>query len=515
MPDLPKIPWWGGAILAGIGIAGSLPPWGWWPLAFLGIAGWDHLTAEVGPATRFIRSFVIAATWLTIAMFWMIDLTLPGFILAVLAYSAYFGIAGALTPTHRPHRFIVFPIAIVVAELVRWRFPFGGVPLANIALSQVETPLAGTARIAGPYLIIALVVLVALSLRELVTTDNRRLALIGLGVTVGFIVLGVLHPRASDIGELEVAVVQGGGATRTRASGESAAVVLGRHVETTRYLNQDVDLVLWPENVVNPGRFFSVDDARGVVAGVAERADATLLSGWFYRVNREDGDGVETVNYQAATTAAGKQIDRYDKVRIVPFGEYVPLRGLIERFSSDIPNADVRAGTGPAIVTTPEGVFGVNISWEAYFERRSRDAIVNGAEVLTNPTNGASYWLSLVHTQQVASNQLRAIEGDRWLLMAAPTGMSAIVSPDGDVIQRSDLGERIIMTETIQRREGRTLFSNLGIWPVFLYALVALTVTTRVGDLIPNPRKSSSTPSESGSGVETQTTPMDRTKNQI
>ncbi|MBT8241689.1 MAG: apolipoprotein N-acyltransferase [Acidimicrobiia bacterium] len=471
MPSLPKIPWWGGAILAGIGLAGSLPPWGWWPLAFLGIAGWDHLTAEVGPSTRFVRSSLIAATWLTIAMFWMIDLTVLGFILAVLAYSAYFGVAGALTPTDRPQRFVVFPIAIVVAELVRWRFPFGGVPLANIALSQVETPLAQTARIGGPYLIIGLVVLVGLSLRELVTTDNRRLGLIGLGVVVGFTVLGILHPRASDIGELDVALVQGGGATRTRASGESAAVVLGRHVETTRYLDQPVDLVLWPENVVNPGRFFSVTDAEEVVAGVAERADATLLSGWFYRVNDPDGDGVETVNYQAVTTADGEEIDRYDKVRIVPFGEFVPLRGLIEVFSSDIPNADVRAGTGPAVVTSPEGVFGVNISWEAYFERRSRDAIAHGAEVLTNPTNGASYWLSLVHTQQVASNQLRAIEGDRWLLMAAPTGMSAIVSPDGDVIQRSDLGERIIMTESIQRREGRTLFSYLGVWPVLLYVV--------------------------------------------
>lgn len=490
MPELPKIPWWGGAILAGIGIAGSLPPWGWWPLAFLGMAGWDHLTADVGPATRFIRSFVIAATWLTIAMFWMIDLTLPGFIVAVLAYSAYFGIAGALTPTHRPHRFIVFPIVIVVAELIRWRFPFGGVPLANIALSQVETPIAWTARVGGPYLIIALVALVGLSLRELLTTDNRRLGLLGLAITVGFVGLGIIHPRASDVGDLDVAVVQGGGATRTRATGESSSVVLGRHIEATRYLDEQVDLVLWPENVVNPGRFFSVDDASEIIADVAREADATLLTGWFYRVDRADGDGVETVNYQAAHTSDGSQIDRYDKVRIVPFGEFVPLRGLIERFSPDLPNADVRAGTGPAVLDTPEGVIGVAISWEAYFERRTRDAIANDAEVLTNPTNGASFWLTQVHTQQVASNQLRAIEGDRWMLMAGPTGLSAIIDPGGELLQRSDLGERIVMTETIQRREGRTLFSYLGIWPVVLYALAALAITTPLGDLIPRPSRS-------------------------
>lgn len=459
-------------MLSGVLIAGSLPPWGWWPMIFLGIAVWDDLTADVGPFARFRRSFVIAATWLTIAMFWMIDLTLPGFIVAVLAYSCYFGVAGAVTPTKRTHRFIVFPAAIVVAELIRWRFPFGGVPLANIALSQVETPLAWTARLGGPYLIIVLVVLLGLSLREIVTTDNRRLGFLGLALVAVSVGLAMVHPRAADLGELDVAVVQGGGATRTRASGESAAVVLARHVEATRYLESNVDLVLWPENVVNPGRFFDVDVAADVVAEVAQNADATLLTGWFYRV---DGG---TVNYQAANTANGEEVDRYDKVRIVPFGEYVPLRGLIERFNSDIPNADVLPGTGPAVVDVPEGRIGVNISWEAYFERRNRDSVANGAEVLTNPTNGASYWLTQVHTQQVASNQLRAIEGDRWLLMAAPTGMSAIISPDGNVIQRSDLGERIVMTESIQRREGRTLFSYLGIWPVLLYALVAIFVVS-------------------------------------
>ncbi len=454
------------AILGGICLAGSLPPWGWWPLVFVGIALWDHITADVPPIQRFFRSMVLTAVWLTIAMFWMIDLTAPGFAIAVLAYSAYFGVAGALTPLDRKSRFLVFPFMVVLAELIRWRFPFGGVPLANLALSQVETPLAGTARIGGPYLIIGLAVLLGLSARELLTSDNRRLALAGIGVAVVAVALGMLHPRASDLGELDVAVVQGGGATRTRASGESAAVVLGRHIEATRYIEGPVDLVLWPENVVNPGRFFDVEAAQMLVAGVAEEVDATLLSGWFYRVN-----ATQTVNYQAATDAEGNELGRYEKVRIVPFGEYVPLRGLIETFSQDLPSADVRQGTGPAILETPEGTIGVSISWEAYFEQRTRDSISSGAEVLTNPTNGASYWLTQIHTQQVASNQLRAIEGDRWLLMAGPTGLSGVVSPNGEVVQRSDIGERIVIIATITRRTGRTLFSYLGIWPVLAYGL--------------------------------------------
>jgi len=180
------------------------------------------------------------------------------------------------------------------------------------------------------------------------------------------------------------------------------------------------------------------------------------------------------VNYHTAVTPDGEEVARYDKVRIVPFGEYVPLRGLIERFSSEIPSRDVIQGTEPAVLDTPVGVVGVAISWEAYFERRSRDAIENGAQLLVNPTNGSSYWLTQVHTQQVASNQLRAIENDRWLLMAAPTGLSAVIDANGDLIQRTDIGERAVLEATVEMRDGRTLASLVGFWPVLLYGVSAV-----------------------------------------
>ena len=67
--------------------------------------------------------------------------------------------------------------------------------------------------------------------------------------------------------------------------------------------------------------------------------------------------------------------------------------------------------------------------------------------MLTNPTNGSSYWLTQVQTQQVASNQLRAIENDRWVLQVAPTGFSAIIDPDGNVRQRTGLSERAVLQE--------------------------------------------------------------------
>lgn len=407
-------------------------------------------------------------------MLWMFDLTAPGYVAASIIYATYFGIAASLTPPRAAGRRIVLPGAVLVAEMARWYWPFGGVPLANIALGQVQSPLAGAARIGGPLLIIALVVALGQALSAVARPDHERSATYPAAIvgTTVLVLLGAwLHPRASDVSELDVAVVQGGGPTRTRASADQEPIVLARHIEATAAADLDVDLILWPENVVNPGRFLPMDVAQERVAEVAIDNDAVLLPGWFHGI-ADNPDG--TVNYHVAITPDGETIDRYDKVRIVPFGEYVPLRGLIENFYDGLPNRDVVPGTGPPVLDTPVGRIGVAISWEAYFERRSRDAVANGAQLLTNPTNGSSFWLTQVHTQQVASNQLRAIENDRWLLMVGPTGLSAVISPDGDVRQRTGIGERIVLTDTVHLRDGRTLFSLVGPWPMLAYGIVAL-----------------------------------------
>lgn len=459
------------AVFAGVCLAASVPPWGFWPFAFLGVALWDWLIDTSSRRTRFARTYLVTLAWLLPAMLWMLDLTLPGFLIAAAVYPLYFGVAAALTPQNAWQRRLVFPALVALAELVRWRFPFGGVPLANLALGQVESPLAATARVGGPYLIIVLVVVVGQGLRSLIQRNVRHSAMAA-GVVVLALLATAFHPRASDTGSLAVAAVQGGGPQRTRASQVQNPTVLARHMEATRYLDTPVDLILWPENVVNPGRFLSLDQATEAVSDVARDQQATLLAGWFYRTNGSEN----TLNYQNAVGADGTELDRYSKVRIVPFGEFVPLRGLIEIFNDEIPQRDVIPGTGPAVLQTDEGVVGVAISWESFFERRTRDSISNGAEILTNPTNGSSYWLTQVQTQQVASNQLRAIEGDRWMLMAGPTGLSAIIDPDGNLIERSDVGERVVLTADISLREGRTLFSYLGIWPLMAYVFACAAV---------------------------------------
>ncbi len=459
------------AIGAGLAIAASLPPWGWWPLAFVGIALLDGLIADQPWRARFARTWLVAAAWLYPAMLWMWDLTAPGYIAAGGLFAGYFATAAALTPSG-PERRLVLPLSIALAELARWSWPFGGVPLAHLAMSQVESPLAQIARFGGSLAVVVAVVIIGQVLAGLAFDRQPRLIVAGLAVVLGLMTAAGLHPRAAVNREVDVALVQGGGPQRTRASSIQQPIVLGRHIEATRLVDRPVDLVIWPENVVNPGSYLTREDADLLVRRVAAETNASVLAGWFYPISDR-----ETVNYHSTITPDGAEIDRYDKVRIVPFGEYVPLRGLIEIINDEIPGRDVVAGTGEPVLDTPVGPVGVAISWAGFFEVRSRAAVRAGAELLTNPTNGSSYWLTQVQTQQVASNQLRAIETDRWVLQVAPTGFSAIVDPDGNVIQRSGVSERATLVDTVEMRRGQTLGTRLGFWPFLVAGLGALATT--------------------------------------
>jgi apolipoprotein N-acyltransferase len=462
----------GRCAVAGLCLAASVPPWGWWPLAFAGIALLDRLIADRPWPSRFRRTGLAAAFWLYPATLWMLDLTAPGYLVAGAFYAAFFGLAAAATPPG-PARRLVLPGALALAEAARWSWPFGGVPLAHLALGQVDTPLALSARVAGPLLVVVLVVVAGQALSA-ATTREWRPALAGLVAVVLFVGAGALHPRATVVDEVDVALVQGGGPQRTRASSDQEPVVLARHLEASSTIAPgSVDLVIWPENVVNPGRFLERADAFDRLTELAARLEAPVLAGWFLPVS-----DTETVNYQSIITPDGDETDRYDKVRIVPFGEYVPLRGFITRLAPDapLPRRDLRVGSEEPVLDTPVGPVGVSISWEGFFEHRARRAVRGGAELLTNPTNGSSYWLTQVQTQQVASNQLRALETDRWVLQVAPTGLSAVVDPGGNVVQRTGIGERAVLVDTVEMRRGSTLASRVGWWPVVLYGIGAVAV---------------------------------------
>ncbi len=466
------------ALAAGAVLAFSMPPWGWWPLAFVAFAWLDRQLRDGDRHQRGWRSFGFGAGWLFPATFWMIDLTPPGYLVQGLLFAAMFGAAGAAAPSNR-WRWLGLPAAFTLVEALRWRWPFGGVPLATLPMSQADAPLGQTVRVLGPLLLAFLVVLGGMALSA---AWDRRWVPAAVMAAVLALVGGFaqLAPDGTKVDVIDVALVQGGGPQGTRAIDTDEREVFERHLAATDLVEGPVDLVLWPEDVVNVTTLLASAPEYGELQALARELDAWLIAGIFERLDPETN-----ANASIAFAPDGTEVDRYDKVRLVPFGEFVPLRSFIEPLApAYLPVRDTRPGDGQATLEIEiDGRpvrLGVAISWEIFFENRARDAIASGGEILLNPTNGSSYWLTILQTQQVATSRLRAIETGRWVLQAAPTGFSAVITPDGELVERTGVSETAVIQQTVELRTGRTLATRFGPWPMLVVAVLALALAHRL-----------------------------------
>jgi apolipoprotein N-acyltransferase len=416
-------------------------------------------------------------------MAWMWELSAPGYIAASAVFAGYHAVAALVAPGGRLAP-LGRPFAHTLAEALRFSWPFGGVPLATLGISQAAGPLAGVVRVGGVVLLTWLVFQVGFALGAVVRHVRRssvalRPAIGGLVAACVVLAVGAVAPRGHATGELlDIAAVQGGGEQGTRAADVPSALVTARHVEATADIepDDDLDLVLWPENVVDVAEFSGSPELDAVVEQAA-RLGVPIAVGV-----TEDAPGDDRfTNAQVVVTPDGDVTGRYDKVRRVPFGEYVPLRGLLEALGAPVDQVphDAVAGSDPAVLDLPDGTrLGVVISWEVFFGGRARDGVRHGAGVVLNPTNGASYSGTILQTQQIASSRLRALETGRWVVQAAPTGFSAFVSPSGDVLDRTAVSERSVIRRTIELRAGQTWYTRLGDAPMIVAMVAGLAVTS-------------------------------------
>jgi apolipoprotein N-acyltransferase len=247
-------------------------------------------------------------------------------------------------------------------------------------------------------------------------------------------------------------------------------VVFDRHLEASQSLQPPLDLVVWPEGVLQSHDPLATSDEASEVSDLAQRLGATVLVG----VEQDVGTH-HYLNEVVAWGPDGKIHGTYVKNHLVPFGEYVPWRSFLSKFFNlaEVP-LDAIAGHSPGFLRTPAAPLGIMISYEVFFDERARSGVRAGGQVLVVPTNTASYRSSQVPTQELAAARLRAWETGRWLLQVTPTGYSAIVGPTGKVVQRTTLGEQRVIEGTVPRETGRTVYVILGDTPI---ALLALLVT--------------------------------------
>jgi apolipoprotein N-acyltransferase len=471
------------ALGGGFLVALSLPPWGWWPLAVVGIVVFEiALGTEPRRSARFWRGTAFGFGWLAMGMGWMWQLTVPGYLAASVIFAALHGVAALAAPTGR-WRVLGRPAAQSLVEALRFSFPFGGVPLASLGIAQASGPLAGIARVGGVILITWVVFQLGFAIGAMIEAVRWRqpdwIAFGGVTAAVAVLAVSFLAPRGAATGRsLDVAAVQGGGEQGTRAIDVPSEVVTARHLEATRSIQPDatLDMVLWPENVIDTSNFATSAELTALTAEAA-RLGVPIAVGVTEDVPDRPG---RITNAQVVVTPSGAVTSRYDKVRRVPFGEYVPLRGILDAIGAPVDQVRTNAiaGTEPAVIELPDGTpMGVVISWEVFFGGRARDGVKAGGEVILNPTNGASYTGTIVQTQQVASSRLRAIETGRWVVQASPTGFSEFVSPDGEVIDRTSVSEQAVIRHQVELRTGRTWYVNLGDAPWIVLLLLTLAAS--------------------------------------
>ena len=439
------------------------------------------------PLLPWIGEYVGALPWLALAT-------------VMAAYTALFGALAAVTMRLR-FRPLWFALSWVTVEAVRSAFPFGGFPWGRTAFSQVDglyLPLASVIGAPGVAGVIALsgASAVALAVRMVDDRPTLRSATAGVALvavlaplSVGAVLSATGSPLTSKTGETNVVAIQGNVPRLGLDFSDQRRAVLDNHVQQTLRMAGQVtdgtrpqpDLVLWPENAADTPPTIYPDAAESIRAAVTA-ARAPVAFGTWIPIPGNGGTG--TTNSillwgEHDGYADPEPSGRYDKHIVQPFGEYLPWRSFFRLFSSYADSAgDFKPGTGPAVLTVParsgDVVMGIATCWEVAFDRAAQQSIREDAQFLFVPTNNATFGKTDMTYQQLAMSRVRAVETGRSVVVAATSGVSALVAPDGSLVSSSGIFTPDILQTDLELRSGQTLAVRLGSWPQRLVVLVTV-----------------------------------------
>lgn len=458
----------------------AFPPLGLAPLAFVApVPFFLAIRSVERPLWAITLGFVWGAAFFGMMLSW----------LAVLGFVALFPLSilmGTFTALYAfwiwtfrlwtPWRW--FYIAIggwVGLEYLRGRFPFGGFPWGDVGYPTAGLPGAlGSVQWIGPSGWTVLTVAVAAGITLLIENHKEwKFAVDAAAVVMLVMIAGALLAPSPAAQVWRTAIVQGGSpCPQTRCQNE-AQRIYQRHIELTRTIPAGtVEFVVWPENsVATPYEPDGNDEVRNEIIEEARRLDAyILISG-----TRQVGDD-RFLNYNAMYSPEGVKIGEYRKRHPVPFGEYVPLRDLLEFIPQlDRVPRDMISGTQAVVFQTEQGVVGSLISFEGAFARSIRSIARAGAQAMVIATNESSYGISPAADQLIALVKVNAAGVGLDTAHAAITGKSTFVTGAGQVGHETDLLETVVLYGSVQfNADTPTVWVRFGDWLAALAAAVAL-----------------------------------------
>jgi apolipoprotein N-acyltransferase len=473
------------------------PPAELGPLAFVALVPLLWAIRHARPRRGVLLGFAFGAAYFLSTLYWVLLFGTLAWTGLSLASAVFIGASGAvITLVWRDERPVwsVAGIAAVWAltEYVRALFPLGGFTWGGLGYTQPGNgflmPLASVTGVWGMSFVVALVNGLVLLAIDAVVARRRgsaaglRRAAVLLACAAAIVLLPGLIPMPAPNGQqLDIAILQGNNIEQRLGDPLEEIVRIARnHAELERALAPNPpDLSIWPEDSVDVDPTRSEVFKQLVEESIRETGRPALVGA----ITGEFGG--DQYNEGLLYSGDGRLVDRYTKVHLVPFGEYVPWRAVLGWISAldQIPR-DLTPGDELHTIACPAGdascgrmaglTFADVICYENTFPSLDRRLVDQGAQVIVVSTNNASYGRTAASRQQLIMSRLRAVENGRWVVHAAVSGISAFVDPNGGVHQPTDLFEKTTDRMTVEASTAKTLYTRYGDW--FPWACALLVV---------------------------------------
>ncbi len=381
---------------------------------------------------------------------------------------------------------VLAPCIWVALELLRTYFPLGGFPWDLMGISQHRIlPLIQIAELTGVYGISFAIVLVNLALARAISARSRsqpawREIILSLAIVLLLAIFGYLRifqvDRAfQDQPSLKVAIVQGNIDQAVKWDNDLFWRNHFIHVRLSEeVLLEKTDLLIWPEAAITTYLKDEWERRSALIRSIS-KFDAYFLVGSITRIHDNNRQYVYNSAYLFAPYAE-ELLGRYDKIHLVPFGEYVPMKKLL--FFADVIAGGATGDTDPGsevyVFDTGKFRFGCVICFEVTLPDLVRRFKKAGAEFMTTITNDAWFGKTSAPYQHHANVILRCVENRIYLARSAQTGISSIVDPVGRVVTKSRIYEPASLRGEIRLSSYNTIYTRFGDWFAYLVSIITV-----------------------------------------
>ncbi len=466
----------------------AFPPIGIGPLAFVApIPFFLAIRAVEKASVAVMLGFAWGALFFGLMLTWLITLGFVAYLPVVILMAAFTSAYAFVVWIFRlwaPWRWWYVAVgAWVLMEWIRGRFPWGGFPWGDIGYPAAALPGAiGSVQWIGPSGWTVLVVAVAAGFALLIEDRAHwRMAVDASVVVVLLMIAGWLLAPSPSAQLWRTAIVQGSSpCPQTHCQNENRRIYES-HLELTKSIPKDtVEFVIWPENSTGtPYEPENNETVRNEIIEQARRLDAyMLISGT--RIVSE----TEFINVNVVYSPDGVKVGEYLKQHPVPFGEIVPLRGLLGFVPQldQIPR-DMISGEEAVVFPTAQGILGSVISFEGAFARSMRELARAGAETMVIATNESSFGRSSASDQLIGLARVNAAAIGLDTALGAITGKSTFITGDGSVGPKTELFTGVVHYGSLRfNADARTLWVRFGDWLVLVAVAAAVVAAALPGE---------------------------------